>query len=54
MPVLLAAALIVPSQSMGQKKKKKKEEEEKYVFTKINEVATTPVKSQEIMEKLGL
>lgn len=47
MPLLLAVALVVPSQGMGQRRKKKKEEDEKYLFTKIHEVATTPVKSQD-------
>ena len=38
-PVLLAVAMLVPTQVMGQRKKKKKEEEEeKYNFTKIHEV----------------
>lgn len=46
-PLMMAAVLVMPNPVSAQRKKKNKEKDDKYVFTKIHEVVTTPVKSQD-------
>lgn len=45
--LVCALAFLVPVSGMGQRKKKEAPAEEKYEFTKIHEVAASPVKSQD-------
>ncbi len=48
LPIILATAVLMPTELMGQRKKKEKSEvDDKYVFTQIHDIKTTPVKSQD-------